>query len=143
MTLKQLCEAISDLALEQKCIHYAQAGTSIYQLNPKTIEDYPVLFIAPTGDHLIRDNNTTFQITLTYLDRLTEDSINDIVIYSAAVEQLKNLIRGIEGIEGVIKVEDEYSITNFADTESFNDRLCGAFTIVGITVLNNGICYTE
>lgn len=131
------------LALDQKCIHYAMAGTSLYTLNPETIEEYPVLFIAPTGEHIVTDNYTTYQLSLFYLDRLTEDSINDIDIYSAAIEQLKNIVRGIETIDGVIKVADDYRITNFADTESFNDRLAGAYCTIDITVKNNDTCFDE
>lgn len=141
MTLKNLIEQIAKLAIEQKCINYSMAGTSIYQLNPQQVDAYPVLFQAPTGDHLVAENYTTYQITLFYLDRLTEDSINDIAIYSAAIENLKNLVRGIETIEGVLKVADDYRITNFADTESFDDRLAGAYCTIDITTTNNEICY--
>ena len=143
MTLKQLIDKISDLALSQKCIHYTAAGTSIYQINPKTIKDYPILFQSPTGEHTVEDNTTTFEITLYYLDRLLEDNSNDIIVYSAAIEQLKNLARGIETIDNVLKVGDGYTITNVADTESFNDRLAGAYTTVEITVKNNETCYEE
>lgn len=143
MTLKQLIDAIAKLAIDQKCIQYSAAGTSIYQLNPKSVDAYPVLFLSPTGNHLVMNNYTTFEITLYYLDRLTEDSINDIVIFSAAIEQLKNIIRGIETLEGVMKVEEGYRITNFSDTESFNDRLAGGFCTIEVTVKNEDICFTE
>lgn len=141
MTLKQLIDEIARLAIEQKCINYSAAGTSIYQLNPRQVDSYPVLFQAPTGEHLVTDNYTTYEISLYYLDRLTQDSINDIVIYSAAIEQLKNIVRGVSNIEGVLKVEDGYHITNFADTESFDDALAGAFTTINVVTKNNEICY--
>lgn len=140
MTLKNLTENICELAKSEKLINFAMAGTSIYQLNPKTIENYPVLFVAPTGDHLVRDNTTTYVISLTYLDRLLEDDINSIDIYSSSIEELKNLIRKIETIEGVVKVEEDYTITNWADTESFNDRLCGSFCTISIVTVNTFIC---
>ena len=143
MTLKNLIDKIAKLAIDQKCIQYSAAGTSIYQLNPKSVDAYPVLFQSPTGEHIVADNYTTYSITLYYLDRLTEDSINDIVIYSAAIEQLKNLVRGIETLEGVMKVEEGYRITNFNDTESFNDRLAGAFCTIEVTTVNNEICFDE
>lgn len=143
MSLKQLIDAIAKLAIDQKCINYSAAGTSIYQLNPKQVDAYPVLFQSPTGDHIVNENTTTYEITLYYLDRLTEDSINDIVIYSASIEQLKNIVRGIELLDGVLKVVDGYRITNFADTESFDDRLCGAFCTIEVTTVNNEICFDE
>ena len=142
MNLKNLIDEIAKLAIYQKCINYSAAGTSIYQLNPKAVKEYPVLFQSPTGQHLVTTNYTTYVITLYYLDRLTEDGINDIDIYSAGVENLKNLVRGIEGIEGVVKVENDYRITNFADTESFDDRLAGAYCTIEVVTLNNEICFT-
>lgn len=141
MTLKTLIEKIAKLAIEQKCINFSMAGTSIYQLNPQKVDAYPVLFQSPTGDHLVNDNTTTYQISLYYLDRLTSDAINDIAIYSAAIENIKNLVRGIAEIEGVVKVYDDYRITNFNDTESFDDALAGAFTTIDVVTLNNEICY--
>ena len=140
MTLKNLCNAISDIALGEKIVHSALAGTSLYQINPQTIKDYPAIFIAPTGQHLVTDNYTTYEISLYYFDRLLEDNANDIDIYSASIEELKNLIRKIEAISTVYKVEDGYRITNFADTESFNDRLAGSYTTIDIVTINTEIC---
>ena len=68
MTLKQLIDAIAKLAIDQKCIQYSAAGTSIYQLNPKSVDAYPVLFQSPTGEHIVTDNYTTYSITLYYLN---------------------------------------------------------------------------
>ena len=132
---------IGTLAKEQKCVNYSAYGTSLYQLNPKNIENYPVLFASPTGEHLIEQNTVTYSITLYYFDRLLEDYSNDIDIYSAGISQLQNIVNGIGKIEGVLKVEEGYQITNFADTESFNDSLCGAYTTIQIQVVNDEICY--
>ena len=140
MTLKNLCNAISQLAINEKIINFAAAGTSLYSLNPKNIENYPVLFSSPTGDHLVEENTTTYAITLFYFDRLSEGDDNDLDIYSAAIEQLKTLIRKIEKLEGVLKVQDGYSITNFADTETFDDRLAGAYAEVRIITNNLFLC---
>lgn len=141
MTLKSLIENIAKLAIEQKCINYSMGGSSIYQLNPQKVDAYPVLFLSPTGEHLVSDNYTTYEISLYYLDRLTEDSANDIDIYSASIEQLKNIIRGIADMEGVLKVADDYRITNFSDTESFDDRLAGGYTTIEVTVKNEDTCF--
>ena len=140
MTLKNLLINISNLAIREKIINSAMAGTSLYSINPKNIEGYPVLFSSPTGDHLVEEYTTTFNITLFYFDRLSEGDENDIDIYSSAVEQLKSLINKIGDIEGVLKVEDGYSITNFADTESFDDRLCGGYATIDIVTDNKFLC---
>ena len=117
MTLKQLIKEIGDMAIRQKLINYSAAGTSIVQLNPMSIDWYPVLFQAPTGNHQVRENTTIYQITLYYIDRLLEDYSNDIDIFSTGIEQLKNLVNGIRFIDGVIDVRTDYIIRNFADTD--------------------------
>ena len=140
MTLKNLLDNINALAIREKIINYATAGTSLYQLNPKSIDSYPVLFSSPTGQHLVTDNYTTYQISLYFFDRLLEDNTNDIDIFSTAIEELKNLVRKIETLPNVYKVEDGYRIQNFSDTESFNDRLAGAWCTVDIVTINCETC---
>lgn len=143
MTLKNLLISISNLAIREKIINSTMAGTSLYSINPKNIEGFPVLFSSPTGDHLVEENTTTFRISLFYFDRLSDGDENDLDIYSAAVEQLKTLIRKIESLDGVLKVNDGYYITNFNDTESFNDRLAGAWTEIQIVTQNKYKCDEE
>lgn len=140
MTLKYLLNTISTTAINQKCINYAAAGSDIYQLNVLRIDSYPVLFTSPTGNHQISENTTTYELTLYYLDRLLEDNTNDIDIQSVAIEQLKNMVRHIATFDGVVNVSEEYNITNFVETEAFNDRLAGAFTTIQVEVLNNFTC---
>lgn len=143
MDLKTLLNEIARTAIEQKCINYSAAGADIYQLNVKKIDGYPVLFISPTGNHSVSQNSTSFQLTLYYFDRLAEDDVNDTDILSAAVEQLKNIVRHIIDIEGVIYVSETYSITNFIETQAFNDRIAGAYTTINVEVVNNTICAVD
>lgn len=140
MNLKTLLDQISKTAINQKCVNYACAGTDIFQLNARKIDAYPVIFSSPTGNHLVERNTTTFEITIYYFDRLLEDNSNDIDIYSTSVEQLKNLILWIADIEGVVEVAEEFNITNFSETESFNDRIAGSYTTIQISVANDTIC---
>lgn len=142
MTLKNLLIAINDLSISQDLVQSTMSGTSLYAMNPKNINGYPMLFSSPTGEHTVNENTTTYEITLFYFDRLLQDSANDIDIYSTAIEQLKNIIRGIGTINGVLKVEEGYRITNFNDTESFDDRLCGAYTTIDI-VTDNTACFIQ
>lgn len=143
MTLKNLLIAINNMSIEQNLVYSTMSGTSLYEMNPKNIQGYPMLFSSPTGDHTINDNTTTYEITLFYFDRLLEDNANDIDIYSTAIEQIKNIVKGIGTIDGVLKVEEGYRITNFADTESFDDRLCGAYTSIEVVTDNSVTCFVE
>ena len=143
MTLKYLLNEISRTAIRQKCINYAAAGSDIYQLNVLRVDSYPVLFISPTGNHTVNENTTTYEVTIYYLDRLTEGNFNDVDIQSVAIEQLKNMVRWIAVFDGVVRVSDEYQITNFIETEAFNDRVAGAYCTIEIEVLNAFTCPDE
>lgn len=140
MTLEYLLYSIGKAAIRNKIINYAAAGGSIYELNAETIQDYPILFASPTGQHEVRVNTTDYEISLYYLDRLLRDNSNDIQIYSTAVENLKLTLKAIEEIEGVIEISETYTISNFTETESMNDRVAGAFATVTITILNTSDC---
>ena len=143
MTLKQLITYIGDMAIQEKLVNYSASAGSIAELNPLTIDLYPVLFITPSGDHYINENTTVFTLTLTYIDRLLEDSSNDIDIYSTSIEELKNIIRGIRLIDGVLDVEEEYVIRNFTNTEALNDRVSGSYATIRIRVDNQTVCWEE
>lgn len=143
MTLKKLLNIIGEMAISQKCCHYSACGTSIAQLNPIPIDSYPVLFTAPTGNHRVQENTTTYEITLYWIDRLLEDNTNDIDIFSNSIEQLKNIIIGIRDLVEVVDVDFNYIIRNFTNTEAMDDRLAGAYCTIQITVINETLCYID
>lgn len=143
MTLQSLLYAISEYGIGRKIINYSAAGSSLYDLNGKEINNYPLLFTSPTGTHLANRNTTTYSITLYYIDRLLADSSNDISIFSTAIEQLKNIIAGVAELDGVVSISDEYSIQNFTDTEVLDDRCAGAFATIDITIVNGEVCPQE
>lgn len=143
MTLLELCNAIGDMAIEQKIINYAAAGTDINALNTQTIKDYPVCFVSPTGQHRVEENTTRYSLTLYYVERLLADSSNEMEILSVAVEQLKNLIIGIGGLDGVVGVDTNWMIQNFVATEDFADRLAGAYAQVEVIAVNDFRCFID
>lgn len=143
MTLKQLLKEIGELAINQKCCNYSAAGTSLSEINPIQVDYYPVLFTSPTGNHRVKENTTEYEITLYWMERLLEDSSNDIDIFSTAIEQLKNIIIGIRSINGVVGVDFNYNIRNFADTEKMNDRVAGAYATIEIEAINETLCFVE
>lgn len=136
MTLKYLIDAIAKLAIDEKLINFSAAGNDIYQLNGLAIDAYPALFTCPAGIHYVRENTTSYSITLFYIDRLLEDYSNELDIYSASIENLKNLILKIKDIEGVLDVENNYTIQNFQESEKMNDRVGGAFADIQIITSN-------
>ena len=136
MTLKNLINSISRLAIDEKLINYAAAGNDIYQLNGLNIDAYPALFACPAGTHIVRENTTSYSITLFYIDRLLENYSNELDVYSSSIENLKNIILKIKELPGVLDVEDDYSITNFQESEKMNDRLGGAYADINIITSN-------
>lgn len=137
MTLKTLLNKIGKVAINEKLVNFFLAGTSLYQLNPLTVVEYPALALIPSGNHRVEFDTTTYEITLYDLDRLLEDSSNDLDIYSSTIEELKNLVLKIREIEGVVNVEDTYTIRNFSSIEGMNDRVYGSYATIRVTVTNN------
>lgn len=142
MTLKNLLYEIAKYGIDNQIINYSAAGPSLYNLNMETIKDYPVLFASPTGSHNVSPNLTTYTITLYFIDRLTTGDENDIDILSAGVEELKNIISGIKFIEGVVDVQSDYQIINFADTQKMSDKVAGAYATIQVSTINNSTCPT-
>lgn len=143
MTLKQLLKEIGELAINEKLVNFAASAGSIGEINPVPINYYPLLFITPSGSHQVNENTVTYQITLTYVDRLLEDSSNDIDIYSNSIEELQNIINGIKHIPDVVGVDEIYEIRNFTDTEALNDRVSGSYCTIKIMVLKETLCHID
>lgn len=140
MTLNSLLVAIGKMAISDRMIGFAGAGNSIYELNDLDIRNYPILYVSPTGSHRVEENYTTYAITLFYIDRLAEDSSNSVNIHSTSIEVLKNLIRKIRKMSGVVDVSDSYIIQLFTETERMKDRCNGAYAQLEISVVNDTIC---
>lgn len=128
------------MAKAQKLVNFSAAGASLGEINPLNVDWYPLFFIIPAGDHVVRDNTTSFSLTLYHVSRLLEDNSNTIDIFSSSIENLKNIIIGARGIPGVVDVEDSYTVRNFMP-EKMDDRLAGAYANVRITVSNEDICF--
>lgn len=140
MTLEYILEEISKVALNDELVNYSCAGGSIYELNHSTIKAYPLFYTSPTGQHKYERNTTTYALTLFYIDRLLEDSSNDVQIHSTAIESLKEIIKRIKEIDGVISVSNEVTIQLFTETERMADRCSGAYANINVRVKNDNIC---
>lgn len=140
MNLRILLKTIGELGKKMELVNFSAAGTSLDQINGMEIDSYPVLFDSPTGSHTVMQNTTRFEITLYYIDRLLTDYSNDIDIFSSSIENLKTLVLAIKTIPGVVDVEDNYVIRNFAQTEKMNDSLGGAYATIRIQVVNDAVC---
>lgn len=143
MTLVELTDAIEALALTSPVIHYADSGADVYDLNGRTVVNYPAVYIMPDGVHTVGRNTTQYHLTIFYIDRLVADKTNAEQVFSTAIRELSNLVRGIRDINGVVNIGDTASVQNFINTEQekFSDVCAGAYIITTVTVENDSSCY--
>ena len=140
MTLETLIYNIGELALKNNLVNAYFAGGSLYELNAEIINEYPIIFLTPAGDHTVKENTTRFSLAIYYADRLWDDDRNETDICSAAIETLKNLMRQISYLDWVAYVQEEPSIRLFTETERMNDRVAGAYMQVWVEILNASTC---
>ena len=140
MTLETLLYNIGELALKNNLVNAYFAGGSLYELNAETINEYPIIFLTPAGDHTVKENTTRYSLTIYYADRLWDDDRNETDICSAAIETLKNLMRQISYLDWVAYVQEEPAIRLFTETERMNDRVAGAYMQIWVEVLNASTC---
>ena len=140
MTLEYLMQAIGEIAIHNNLVGWYGAGGSVYAVNAENVKEYPLLFMSPTGDHLVRENTTRYTVTIFYMDRLFDDDANATQVTSNGIETLKNLYRQIPQIEWVTDVQEEPRVRIFGETEKMNDRVAGAYMTLWIDVLNPSVC---
>ena len=142
MTYQELATYIGRIAISSKSFNFAAEG-DVYDLNDKTIKDYPALLISGTGPHTDTGTMMRYRITLFYFDRLTSDNSNSTQIYSTGIEALKNLINALRHDEYILRVSDEIQYTPFSGVEAqvLSDRCCGVYATLDITVKNNTKCF--
>lgn len=140
MTIERLLYDISEIALKNNLVNAAYAGPSLYNLNGETVRDYPYIFTSPTDDITVGENTSTYGLTLFFVDRLLEDSSNEVDIFSVGVETLKNLIKQLEGLDEIVSVGDTPIIRLFTETQKMADFCAGAYVRLRVTVLNSVAC---
>ena len=142
MTYLELSTYIGQKAINSKYFNFAAEG-DVYDLNDKTIKDYPALLISGTGPHTDTGKFFRYRITLFYFDRLTSDDSNSTQIYSTGIESLKNLINDLRHDEHILRVSDEIQYTPFSGVEAqvLSDRTVGVYATLDLTVKNDTTCF--
>lgn len=140
MNLEQLIAKVGDYAITHKLVNWYAGGANVYEINNGEIRDYALIYFSPTGNHIVTENITTYSVTIYYIDRLVDDLTNDTQIFSTGIEVLKQIIRGIGDMDGVLGISNSYSITNFTETLKMADKCAGAYATLEITVMNDNYC---
>ena len=139
MALKTLFNNIARLGLTKKVINSSMAGLSVNELNFNDIKEYPILFTTTNGNHRAGKNTTNYGISIYYIDRLMDNSANDLDIINDSMLFLKNFVNSIKDIEGVVNIEENYDLINFT-SNPMADNVCGSYVNIQIDVLNNSLC---
>lgn len=142
MTYFELATYICRKAIGSKYFNFAAEG-DVYDLNDKTIKDYPALLVSGVGPHTDTGKFMRYRISLFYFDRLTSDDSNSTLIYSQGIELLKNLINDLRHDEYILRVSDEIQYVPFSGVEAqvLSDRTCGVYATLDLTVKNNTTCF--
>ncbi|MBR3591027.1 MAG: hypothetical protein IKK89_04735 [Alistipes sp.] len=135
MTLYDLIQKIEDIAIAQPSIQMIVENDA-YRLNEIADARYAV-FAFTQGVHTSSADNDfmTFNFTLFYIDRLSDDGRNQINVQSVGIQTLDNILATLE--EEGIHVGD-YSVQPF--TQKFIDMCAGVYTTVGLIVPKSVIC---
>lgn len=139
MTLQQLIYNILEIAKEKPNIRTAREG-NVYDLNKMPDVEYNVFWITQ-GQHSVDENQITYNFTMFYINRLTDDFVNKVEIHSDGIVELINIINTISE-ELDCDIEFPISFTTF--NERFADECAGVFASVNIVVDNNlGNCHFD
>ena len=137
MQLKQLINDAGEYAVKNNICNTTMCGTSLYDVNFKQDNLYPLIYISPSQNNNITNSVITYNITLYYIDRLLRDNDNDIDIISTSINHLQKLINIIKKFDYVLKIDNNYQITNFADSSHLADNVAGAYVSLNVSVKNN------
>lgn len=131
MTLQEIIHKILNIAKLQPNVNYVGEG-DIYELNSNPNIDYSVFFITQTN-HRTSFDTVTYNLTLYYIDRLTNNGSNRLQIQSQGIQELNNILN-IAVDELNVDIED---VTYTTFTHKFTDDCAGVFATVAITTKND------
>ena len=136
MTLKEIVQALETIASRQPNIHHIVKSGDIYDLNDTDV-DYAA-FCVTQQQHSANSESITFNLTLFYVDRLTDSKDNKLDIQSHAIETLRNILLTFEE-ENYYGVE--YTSTMYTTfTQRFLSECAGAYATITVSVPNEGGC---
>lgn len=135
MTLAEVIRRIEAVASSQPSVNTI-VRSDVFRLNTLPSVRYGV-FAWTQGQHStsIDSDFITFNFSLFYVDRLTEDRRNETEVQSIGISTIDNIIRTLddEGIEA-----GSYTFTTF--NQRFADDCAGVFTGVSFSVPVSLVC---
>lgn len=135
MTLFELVNIIEDVAMSQPPVQMV-VENDVYRLNEIADARYGV-FAFTQGAHTTTPESDmiTYNFTLFYVDRLSDDLRNQIEVQSVGVAVLDNILMTL--LERGIIVGD-YSLQHF--NQRFTDMCAGVYASVALSAPKSMIC---
>lgn len=130
MTLKEIFNALNQIALQQPLVNSVIESGDIYDVNEKADVEFSVFCAVQQTHTLNKDENVmNYQFVLYYVDRLTNDGSNKIDAQSTGIQVLTNIIKTFENEYGdEVEIADAVNYEVF--TESFKQLCAGAYATV-------------
>lgn len=136
MNLLQTIRAIEKAAADQPNVK-TLVRNDIFRLNAIPDVKYGVVAWLQ-GEHTTAEplsSLITYNFTLFYVDRLTEDKGNEVEIQSQAIEVLENILQEL-GEYGLFAGSHSFRTFN----QRFSDECAGAFVVVSLEAQKDAIC---
>lgn len=150
MTLLEAINHINIIAGQQPNINTIVTSGNVYDLNTENYTVKYSAFCATQQPHTQTGNFITYNFTLFYVDRLTDDKRNKNEVQSNAISVLQAIVNKLQDLDMVhvgnnrgvsnINISDSIQYTTF--TERFTAECAGAYCNVGITSTAD-ICYDD
>ena len=131
MTLLQVYDKFNEIALKQPTINEIIRSGNVYDLSTERDTKFGV-FAVVQGIHSsdLDNGNTTYNLTLYYIDRQKSDGSNRIEIQSTGMETLKNILRTF-----IKETDSELSKADYqVFVESFAQLCSGVYCTISIIV---------
>lgn len=142
MKLYELTKRIEQIASEYPNVNYIEESGDIYNLNAHNDVKYTAFCALPQGlnitDNLDGTQTANYSYTLFYVDRLMNDNLNKLAIFSNGDEFFKYLLERL--YDELDITYTNYSSTNF--TERFNDECAGVYVTLDLNIPMDTDCYS-
>ena len=131
MNLAQLIQYINNIAIEHPLVKTFVEG-DVYQLNSKEVK-YGVFCLTQPQNNVVKvENVKRYTFTAFYIDRLTEDESNKLVVQTDGINAIHEIFNYIKTNSQTANVNLPITFTTF--TEKFADKCAGAYANVIVEV---------
>lgn len=139
MTIYQTIKALENIALSHPQIRYCGENDLYAVINADPNIKYSIFFITQ-NQHRSTEEWDKYSFNLFYIDRLIEDSSNDVDIQSIGKEILTNIIQIFCNTYDA-EIEGNYQFQPFM--QKFNDNCAGIYCTITLSIAKDDICPEE